>query len=503
MFRTIVEKSLSQRLLVLAVAIVLILYGALVVQKTPVDVFPDLNKPTVTLMTEAGGMAPEEVEALITFPIETAMNGMAGVASVRSVSSAGLSIVYVQFDWEVEIYRARQMIAERLSLIQSQLPPGVVPHMGPVASIMGEILLIAIPITAPTAAAIEPAAGAAPAAAQRPAMAAREYADWVLRPRLLTIPGVAQVIPIGGEVRQFQVQPDTVRMAALGITLDQVDDALRGFAANTSGGFLELNSREYLIRNLGRTSRLEDLQRLPLTARNGQPILLAQVASVGFAPAIRRGDAGLNGQPAVILSVQKQPAADTVALTRQVEAALAELKGGLPVGMAAPRVTFRQADFIEASIRNLEWKLAAAAVFVAAVLYLFLGNLRATLISLTAIPVSILTAALVFRYFGLSINTMTLGGLAIAIGELVDDAVVDLENIIRRLRQNRQKPAPEPPLRVIVNASNEVRSGIVVSTLIIALVFVPLFALPGLEGRFFIPLGVAYLTAILASLVVS
>ncbi|MBN8454135.1 efflux RND transporter permease subunit [Accumulibacter sp.] len=503
MFKTIVEKSLSQRLLVLAAAIVLILYGALVVQKTPVDVFPDLNKPTVTLMTEAGGMAPEEVEALIAFPIETAMNGMAGVAAVRSVSSAGLSIVYVQFDWEVEIYRARQMIAERLSLIQSQLPPGVVPHMGPVASIMGEILLIAIPITAPTAAAIEPAAGAAPAAAQRPAMAAREYADWVLRPRLLTIPGVAQVVPIGGEVRQFQVQPDTVRMAALGITLDQVDDALRGFAANTSGGFLELNSREYLIRNLGRTSRLEDLQRLPLTARNGQPILLAQVASVGFAPAIRRGDAGLNGQPAVILSVQKQPAADTVALTRQVEAALAELKGGLPVGMAAPRVTFRQADFIEASIRNLELKLAAAAVFVAAVLYLFLGNLRATLISLTAIPVSILTAALVFRYFGLSINTMTLGGLAIAIGELVDDAVVDLENIIRRLRQNRQKPAPEHPLRVIVNASNEVRSGIVVSTLIIALVFVPLFALPGLEGRFFIPLGVAYLTAILASLVVS
>ncbi|WP_287460096.1 efflux RND transporter permease subunit, partial [Accumulibacter sp.] len=497
MFRTIVEKSLSQRLLVLAAAIVLILYGALVVQKTPVDVFPDLNKPTVTLMTEAGGMAPEEVEALITFPIETAMNGMAGVAAVRSVSSAGLSIVYVQFDWEVEIYLARQMITERLSLIQSQLPPGVVPHMGPVASIMGEILLIAIPITAPTAAAIEPAAGAA----QRPAMAAREYADWVLRPRLLTIPGVAQVIPIGGEVRQFQVQPDTVRMAALGITLDQVDEALRGFAANTSGGFLELNSREYLIRNLGRTSRLEDLQRLPLTARNGQPILLAQVASVGFAPAIRRGDAGLNGQPAVILSVQKQPAADTVALTRQVEAALAELKGGLPVGMAAPRVTFRQADFIEASIRNLELKLAAAAVFVAAVLHLFLGNLRATLISLTAIPVSILTAALVFRYFGLSINTMTLGGLAIAIGELVDDAVVDLENIIRRLRQNRQKPAPEPPLRVIVNASNEVRSGIVVSTLIIALVFVPLFALPGLEGRFFIPLGVAYLTAILASLV--
>ncbi|HNN46187.1 MAG TPA: efflux RND transporter permease subunit, partial [Azospira sp.] len=495
MFKTIVEKSLSQRLLVLAAAIVLVLYGALVVQKTPVDVFPDLNKPTVTLMTEAGGMAPEEVEALITFPIETAMNGMPGVASVRSVSSAGLSFIYVQFDWDTEIYRARQMVAERLSLVQSQLPSGVVAHMGPVASIMGEILLIGIPIETPSATPAEEVS--------RRAMAAREYADWVLRPRLLTIPGIAQVIPIGGEVRQFQVQPDTARMAVLGISLDQVESSLRGFAANTSGGFLELNAREYLIRNLGRTSRLEDLQRLALTAKNGQPILLAQVATVGFAPAIKRGDAGLNGQPAVILAVQKQPAADTVALTRQVEAALAELKGSLPAGLAQPRITFRQADFIEASIRNLELKLAAAAVFVAAVLYLFLGNLRATLISLTAIPVSILTAALVFRYFGLSINTMTLGGLAIAIGELVDDAVVDLENIIRRLRENRTRTTPEHPLRVIVNASNEVRSGIVVSTLIIALVFVPLFALPGLEGRFFIPLGVAYLTAILASLVVS
>ncbi|MFC5302624.1 efflux RND transporter permease subunit [Azospira restricta] len=495
MFATIVDKSLAQRLLVLAVAVVLVLYGALVVQKTPVDVFPDLNKPTVTLMTEAGGMAPEEVEALVTYPVETAMNGMPGVAAVRSVSSAGLSIVYVQFDWNVEIYRARQMIAERLTLVQSQLPAGVVPHMGPVASIMGEILMIGIPIEVP--------AEALPEEARRRAMAAREYADWVLRPRLLNIPGVAQVVPIGGEVRQFQVQPDTARMAELGITLEQVEGALRGFAANTSGGFLELNAREYLIRNLGRTSRIEDLRRLPLTARNGQPILLAQIAAVGFAPAIKRGDAGLNGEPAVILSVQKQPAADTVALTRQVEAALDELKGGLPAGLAAPRITFRQADFIEASILNLEVKLAAASVFVAAVLYLFLGNLRATLISLAAIPVSILTAALVFRYFGMSINTMTLGGLAIAIGELVDDAVVDLENIIRRLRENRRRDEPEQVLRVIVKASNEVRSGIVVSTLIIALVFVPLFALPGLEGRFFVPLGVAYLTAILASLVVS
>ncbi len=491
LFATVVEKSLSQRLLVLAAALVLVLYGVLVVQKTPIDVFPDLNKPTVSLMTEAGGMAPEEVETLITFPVETAMNGMPGVASVRSVSSAGLSFVYVQFDWDTDIYRARQMVAERLTLVQGQLPTGAAVHMGPVASIMGEILLIAVPFNPPTDAAPESA------------MATREYADWVLRPRLLNIAGVAQVIPIGGEVRQFQVQPDTARMAELGITLDMLERTLRGFAANTSGGFLELNSREYLIRNIGRTHRLEDLQRLSLTARNGQSILLGQIASVRFAAAVKRGDAGLNGQPAVILSVQKQPAADTVVLTRQVEAALAELNAALPAGIAAPRVTFRQADFIEASIHNLEIKLAGASVFVAAVLYLFLGNLRATLISLTAIPISILTAALVFRYFGMSINTMTLGGLAIAIGELVDDAVVDLENIIRRLRENRRQAVPAPLLKVIVGASNEVRSSIVISTLIIALVFVPLFALPGLEGRFFVPLGVAYLTAILASLVVS
>lgn len=493
MFATLVHKSLANRLLVLATAGALMLYGAFVASRTPVDVFPDLNKPTVTLMTEAGGMAPEEVETLITFPLETAMNGMPGVSAVRSVSSAGLSFVYVQFDWDMggagggDIYRARQMVNERLSLVQEQLPAGVVPRMGPVSSIMGEVMLIALPVDE----------------AKISAMAVREYADWVLRPRLLTLPGVAQVIPIGGEVRQFQVQPDSARMAALGITLDQVETALRGFAANTSGGFLELNGREYLIRHLGRTKRLEDLKRLALTARNGQPILLEQIASVGFAPAIRRGDAGFNGQPAVILAVQKQPAADTIALTGRIEAALTELCTSLPPGMAAPQVTFRQASFIESSIGNLKTKLLAAGVFVAAILFLFLGNWRTTVISLAAIPLSLLVTALVFQAFGLSINTMTLGGLAIAIGELVDDAVVGVENVLRRLKLNRVSAAPQAVGKVVLDATLEVRSAILYATFIIVLVFVPLFALPGLEGRLFVPLGAAYLTSILASLAVS
>ncbi len=487
MFNWIVNASLRNRLLVLAIAVVLMLYGLLTALRTPVDVFPDLNRPTVTLMTEAGGMAPEEVETLITFPLETAMTGLPGVGTVRSVSSAGLSFVYVTFDWAVDIYRARQLVAERLGIVRDQLPAAVQPRMGPVSSIMGEIMLIAIPIDA---AKIDP-------------MRVREYADWVLRPRLLTIPGVSQVIPIGGEVRQFQVQPDTARMAALGITLDQVELALRAFSANTSGGFLELNSREYLIRNLGRTARLEDLRRVALTSRNGQPILLEQIADVRFAPAIKRGDAGFGGAPAVILGVQKQPDADTVRLTRDIEAALETLSTSLPEGMAAPRVTFRQASFIEASIGNLQGKLALGAAVVAVVLFLFLGNFRTTLISLAAIPLSILVTALVFRYFGLSINTMTLGGLAIAVGELVDDAVVGVENVLRRLRENGRRTTRLAPLLVIARATLEVRSAIVYATLIIVLVFVPLFVLPGIEGRLFIPLGTAYIVSVLASMLVS
>ncbi|HRL66732.1 MAG TPA: efflux RND transporter permease subunit, partial [Ottowia sp.] len=489
MFKWLLDNSLTNRLLVIIASVVLMAYGAFTLSRTPVDVFPDLNKPTVTIMTEAGGMAAEEVEQLITFPLETTMNGLPGVESVRSTSSAGLSFLYVTFDWSTDIFRARQLVSERLSSMEEGIAEGVVPRMGPISSIMGEIMQIAIPVDPSK---ISP-------------MAVREYADWVLRPRLLSVPGVAQVIPIGGEVRQFQVQPNTARMAELGITHDQLESALKGYSSNTSGGFLELNGREYLIRNLGRTSRLDDLKNLALAAKGGQPILLRQIAEVTFAAALKRGDAGFEGKPAVILGIQKQPTADTIALTKSIEDALVGLKASLPAGMEAPRVTFRQASFIEASITTLQGKLIGASIFVAVILFFFLGTLRPTVIALTAIPVSIFITALVFKYFGLSINTMTLGGLAIAIGGLVDDAVVGVENVLRRLKADRANHPHSRlhPIEIVAHATMEVRSAILYATVIIVLVFIPLFALPGLEGKLFVPLGIAFIVSTLASLIVS
>ena len=489
MFNWIVKYSLRNRLFVLAFAALLLVYGAMTAWHTPVDVFPDLNKPLVTVLTEAGGMAPEEVELLVSFPVETALNGMAGVTRVRSTSSVGLSIVYAEFDWGTDIYRNRQLVAERLAQLRDQLPAEVTPIMGPVSSIMGEVMLIALPLTADRS-------GAS-------AMEAREYADFVLRPRLLGIPGVSQVIPIGGDVRQLRVEPDPVRMAQLNVSLNQVEQALRGFSNNAGGGFIDMNSREYLIRHVGRTNKVEDLQGIAVAWKDGRAVLLKQVADVRFAPGLKRGDAGYMGAPAVIVSVQKQPAADTVALTKQIEQALDELKPGLPKGLAAPQVLFRQADFIEASIGNVTQALRDGAIMVAIVLFAFLLSARTTLISLVAIPLSLAVTALVFRLLDQSINVMTLGGLAIAIGELVDDAVVDVENILRRMKENRALAQPHPILEVVRQASVEVRSGIVYATVIVVLVFVPLFALPGIEGRLFSPLGIAYIVSILASMLVS
>ena len=489
MFTWLLNFSLKNRLIVILVGVIVMCYGAFSLQQMPVDVFPDLNKPTVTVMTEAGGMASEEVEQLITFPLETVMNGLPGVESIRSTSSAGLSFIYITFKWSTDIYRARQMVSERLNAMDNTLPNNVIPRMGPISSIMGEIMQIAIPVDEEK---ISP-------------MQVREYADWVLRPRLMAIPGVAQVIPIGGQVRQFQVQPNTRRMSELGITTFQLEGILRGHSSNSSGGFIEVNNKEYLIRNIGRTSSLEDLRNLAITTKAGQPILLKQIADVTFAPAVKRGDAGYEGKGAVILGIQKQPASDTIELSQKIERAIGELKQGLPIGMEAPRVTFRQATFIEASISTLEAKLIGASIFVAVILYFFLGTIRPVLISLTAIPISILITALIFKYLGLSINTMTLGGLAIAIGGLVDDAVVDVENIMRRLRLNSEKSADERVgiLEVVRSASMEVRTGIIYATMIIVLVFVPLFALSGIEGRLFTPLGIAFIVSTVASLIVS
>ncbi|MBP7567939.1 MAG: efflux RND transporter permease subunit [Burkholderiaceae bacterium] len=500
MFNWIVLNSLRNRLFVLAVAALLLVWGAISAWRSPVDVFPALDKPLVTVLTEAGGMAPEEVEQLVTFPLETTLNGMPGVTRVRSMSGVGLSIVYAEFDWGTDVYRNRQLVSERLQMARAQLPAGIEPAMGPVSSIMGEIMLIALPIGAGPGSAPGAAGAAGPAATP---MQAREYADFVLRPRLLSIPGVSQVIPIGGEVRTLRVAPDTARMAQFGVSLSQVEQAMRGFASNAGGGFIDLNSREYLIRHIGRSADMESLGGVAVTWRDGRPVLLEQVATVGFAPGLKRGDAGYNGQPAVVVSVQKQPDADTTVLTRDVQAALKDLETALPAGLSAPQVLFRQADFIEASTGNVAEALRDGAVMVAIILFAFLLSARTTLISLLAIPLSLAVAALVFRLFGLSINVMTLGGLAIAIGELVDDAVVDVENILRRLKQNRAAGEPVPVFEVVRRASVEVRSGIVYATVVVVLVFVPLFVLPGIEGRLFAPLGVAYIVSILASMLVS
>ena len=484
MFNRIVESSLRSRLLVLAAALVLVVYGSFVLPRLPVDVFPDLNRPTVVLLSEAEGLAPQEVEQLVTYPIETAMAGIPGAVRVRSASGVGLSIVYVEFGWDTEIYRARQQVAERLAGVQGRLPHGVQPQMGPISSIMGEIMLVAV-------------TGAASP------MQLREIADFVIRPQLLTIPGVAQVIPIGGEVRQYRIAPDPVMMSRLEIPLAELEAAVRRFGVNTGGGFVDQHAREYLIRNIGLTDRIEDLRNLVVATRQGHGILLRQVAQVDFAARVKRGDAGYMGNPAVIVGIQKQPTADTVTLTHAIEAQLDSIQRTLPQGITANKIQFRQATFIETSIANVKRVLVEAALVVAVILFLFLMNVRATAISLAAIPISILITVLVFKAFGLSINTMTLGGLAIAIGALVDDAVVAVENILRRLKENGQKPDPAPPLAVIARASQEVRSGILYATFIIILVFVPLFALSGIEGRLFVPLGIAYIVATLASLLTS
>jgi HME family heavy-metal exporter len=485
MFSFLVTQSLRNRLLVLALAAVLIIFGVYSVTKLPVDVFPDLNKPTVTIMTESESLAPPEIEQLVSFPIETQMNGVPGVSRVRSVSGVGLSIVYVEFEWGTDIYRNRQQVIERLALVRDQLPPNTVPQLGPVSSIMGQIVLIALS-----------SESASP-------MALREVADFTVRPRLLSIAGVAQVIPIGGEVRQFRVAPQPGAIRALGVSYEQIEKALGQFGVNTGGGFTDQHAREYLIRNIARTTNLDDLRSVVVTTINNRPVYLHQVANVSFAPRFKRGDGGYMGKPAVIVSVEKQPNVDTVTLTRRIETALDEMSASLPQGVKANQILFRQADFIEASIKNVQRVLIEAAIVVAVILFAFLLNWRTTAISLTAIPVSILATAVVFHFAGLSINTMTLGGIAIAIGELVDDAVVDVENIFRRLRQNRAAGNPRPVFDVIVSASQEVRSGIVYATMIIVLVFAPLFALSGIEGRLFAPLGEAYIISILASLVVS
>ena len=484
MLNKVIQWSIKNRLVVVIAAIGLLIYGGIVALRAPVDVFPDLTAPTVTILTESHGMAPEEVEALVSLPIEAVMNGTADVFRVRSNSAAGISIVFVEFNLGTDIYRARQLVTEKLG--QVRLPVGIRPPvLGPIASTMGEISLISM--TSKTTSSME----------------LRSLADWVVRPRLLGVPGVAQVMIIGGETKQYQVLVDPARLRDYNLTLREVMQAVGDANANSSGGFPEMPAEEYMIRARGRVNSLDDLANSVITVKNGAPILVKNIASVRLGPALKRGDGSFNMHSDVVATIQKQPNGNTLEVTRQIDEALASLKPTLPDDVTIDTKAFQQAAFIERAIGNVKEALAEGGILVAIILFLFLWNFRTTLISLTAIPLSLITAIIAMTYFGITINTMTLGGLAIAIGELVDDAIIDVENVFRRLRLNVQSGKPQPVASVIFKASSEIRNSIVFATIIIILVFLPLFNLGGFEGRMFAPLAFAYIASITASLLVA
>ncbi len=487
MLNRMIRLALNNRLVVVGLAALVVVYGAITLRSLPIDVFPDLTKPTVTIMTEGHGRAPEEVETLITLPIENSVNGLPGLERVRSTSGIGLSIIYLEFSWDSDLYRSRQLVAEKLQLARERLPKDAQPVMAPIASLLGQIQQIALSTNDESLSPIE----------------LRTLAEWTLRPRLMSIPGIAQVISIGGGLKQYQILISAAKMNERQITLEQLDSSLEKISQNTTGGFLDKGPQEMLVRNIGAVTSVEDIQQTVVGLHFGRPVLVRDIAEVKEGARIKRGDGSYMGRPAVVMVIQKQPGADTVKITKEVEYAINELKAALPKGLVINTDVFKQANFIEAAISGILSKLRFGTVLVFLVLLVFLANLRMSLVTLTAIPLSFFVTFIVFRWFGLSVNTMTLGGLAIAIGELVDDSIVDVENIHRRLKENRLLAIPKSVLRVVYDASSEVRNSIVLATVIIALVFLPLFNLTGLEGRLFTPLAVAYLTALLASLVVS
>ena len=519
MLNSIIRFALHQRMLVMAIALFFTGYGTFLALRMPIDVFPDLNRPRVVVMTEAPGMAPEEVEALITFPIETALNGANGVEAVRSSSGVGISVIYVEFAYNTDVFNDRQVVNERLQLVTDRLPEGVKPQLAPISSIMGQILML----------------GMWSQDQKTDPLELRTLADWVVRQRLLTIPGVAQVFTMGGGRKQFQVLVDPESLLQYGVSLEQVKDAVVKSNKNATGGYLDQQGpNELLVRALGRIQSIADLEKVVVTIRQGRPVSLSDVARIVEGPQVKRGDssafvrndanqpgsehhllgetpaAGADGEvnkdwsggPAVVLTISKQPGADTRLVSQRISEAIRELGASLPKDIQIVPL-YSQKSFIDRAIENVIEALRDGVILVIIILILFLMNVRTTFITLTAIPLSLVMTAVVFAVCGMSINTMTLGGLAVALGELVDDAIVDVENIFRRLKENRLVPNPKSTLLVVFQASTEVRNSIVFSTIIVCLVFIPLFALTGMEGKLFMPLAIAYIVSIMASLLVS
>ncbi|SFB35805.1 efflux RND transporter permease subunit [Algoriphagus aquimarinus] len=488
MLNKILSISLHNRLLVLFGAVVLSITGLFLARTMNVDVFPDLTAPTVTILTEAHGMESEEVEKLVTYQLETAMNGSPNVRRIRSSSAAGISIVWIEFDWGTDIYRARQIVSERIPMVQENLPDGVsTPTMAPISSIMGEIMLLGV-----TSDSLSP-------------MELRTLADWTIRPRIKSIGGIANVVVIGGDFKQYQVFANPEKLKYYDVTLGELLEKVTESNINVPGGVLNEFGNQYIIKGSGRAYAVEDLQEAVLKQINGQSIKIKDVATVQIGAADKIGDGSLNASPAVILTVSKQPDVNTLELTESLDLAIADLQNTLPAGVEIKSHIFRQSDFIESSISNLNQTLLEGAFFVVLVLFIFLMNWRTTVISLVAIPISLLVSVIVLNLLGYTINTMSLGGMAIAIGALVDDAIIDVENVFKRLRENVRKPIEQRQsvLKVVRDASVEIRSSIIIATLIIIVSFIPLFFLSGMEGRLLQPLGIAFITSVLTSLIVA
>lgn len=494
MFDKLIQFSLQKRLIVLVAAIILLIAGTFIAIDMPVDVFPDLTAPTVTIMTEAHGMAAEEVETLVTFPIETAVNGATDVRRVRSSSAAGFSIVWVEFDWGTDIFLARQIVNEKIQAVAASLPKGVdSPVLAPISSIMGEIMLISLSIDEKN----NPQ--------KLNEMDLRTIADFEIRRRLLSISGVSQVVPIGGAVKQYQILISPEKLSAYNISLNEVMKAAEQSNENSSGGsYMDLGS-EYLIRGIGRVQNIEDIKNSVVALRGNIPVLIKDIADIKIGPSIKFGDGSKDAKPAVILTLQKQPQTNTLELTKKIESTLDEIRKTLPPGIEINSNIFKQADFIQVSIENVLSALRDGVLLVIVVIFLFLWNFRTTFISVLAIPLSIIITIITFKFFNIMINTMSLGGIAIAIGALVDDAIIDVENVFRRLKENNSSIGSQKKntIQVIYEASKEIRAPMVNATLIIVIVFLPLFFLSGVEGRLLRPMGYAYVTSIFASLLVA